>query len=246
VTARADVAGEGALAGRTAVVTGASRGIGLAVAQALAADGMRVVLLARRQPALEAAVASIGERAYDVPCDLTRSDDVVRALATIERSIGLPDLLVNNAGAFALGAVGLMPPDDVDQLLALNVVAPYRLLYALVPGMRLRGSGHVITIGSVADRQTFPENAAYAAGKFGARAMHQVLRDELRGSGVRVSLVSPGPVDTTLWDPIAPETRPGFPTREQMLRPTAVAEAVRWVASCPATVNIDELRLSHA
>ena len=155
-------------------------------------------------------------------------------------------LNASNAGAFALGAVGTMSPDEAERMLQLNLAAPYRLLHALVPRMRARGRGHVVTIGSVADRHAFPENAAYAAGKFGARAMHEVLRQELRGSGVRATLVSPGPVDTTLWDPIQPETRAGFPSRAQMLRPEAVADAVWWAVTRPADVNVDELRISRA
>jgi NADP-dependent 3-hydroxy acid dehydrogenase YdfG len=139
-----------------------------------------------------------------------------------------------------------MPPDEIERMLTLNLVAPYRLLYALVPSMRARGSGHIISIGSVADRVAFPENAGYAAGKFGGRALHEVLRQELHGSGVRVSLVSPGPVDTGIWDPIDPDNRPGFPPRSAMLRAADVADAVQWVASRPAGVNVDELRLSRA
>ncbi len=111
---------------------------------------------------------------------------------------------------------------------------------------RVRNMAIIITIGSVADRTTFPENAGYAAGKFGARAMHEVLRQELRGSGVRVSLVSPGPTDTAIWDPIDPDSRPGFTPRARMLRADAVADAVLWLATRPADVNIDELRLSHS
>lgn len=181
-----------------------------------------------------------------VPCDLTSATAVDGALTRIAREIGTPDLLVNNAGSFALGAVGSMPPAEVEQMLQLNLMAPYRLMHALVPAMRARGSGHVVTIGSVADRSTFPDNAGYAAGKFGARAMHEVLRQELRGSGVRVSLVSPGPTDTPIWDPIDPDSRPGFPSRAQMLPAHAVADAVVWVATRPVGVNIDELRLSHS
>ena len=112
--------------------------------------------------------------------------------------------------------------------------------------MRARGSGHIVTIGSIADRAIFPENAAYAASKFGVRALHEVLRTELRGSGVRTSLVSPGPVDTALWDEIDPDTRPGFTARANMLRSQDVASAVRYVVSAPASVNVDELRLSRA
>lgn len=234
-----------ALEGTNAVVTGASRGIGLAIARALAAAGARVALLARTGEALRAATDAMEGRGLAVPCDLTQEGDVHAALGAIEAAMGVPDLLVNNAGVFALGAIGAMPPAEVEQLVSLNLLAPYRLLHALVPRMRGRGSGHVITIGSIADRQAYPENAAYAAAKFGARAMHEILRQELRGTGVRVSLVSPGPVDTAMWDPIQPETRPGFTPRALMLRPEAVADAVVWVATRPGEVNVDELRLSH-
>ncbi len=230
----------------TAVVTGASRGIGLAIARTLAAGGARVALIARHRESLAAAAAACGAGARAVPCDLTIEDDVARALAELQAAFGVPHLLVNNAGQFALGAIGVMLPADVARMLAINLVAPYRLLHALVPAMRTRGSGHVITIGSVADRSVFPENAGYAAGKFGARAMHEVLRQELRGTGVRVSLVSPGPVDTPLWDAIDPDARPGFTPRAQMLSADSVADAVSWVATRPAHVNIDELRLGRS
>jgi NADP-dependent 3-hydroxy acid dehydrogenase YdfG len=112
--------------------------------------------------------------------------------------------------------------------------------------MSERGSGHVVTIGSVADRIAYPENVAYAASKFAARAVHEVMREELRGSRVRVSLVSTGPVDTTIWDAIDPDHRPGFTPRAKMLRPEAVADAVLYVLTRDAQTNIDELRLSRA
>ena len=234
------------LDGVTALVTGASRGIGLATARRLAADGAQVALLARSRATLAAGVAACGPTARAIACDLTREDEVAHALTELRAIFGVPHLLVNNAGHFALGAVGVMPPAEVERMLTLNVLAPYRLLHALVPEMRARGSGHLITIGSVADRAVFPENAGYAAGKYGARAMHEVLRQELRGTGVRASLVSPGPVDTALWDPIDPDSRPGFTPRAQMLSADAVADAVHWVATRPSSVNIDELRLGRA
>jgi len=237
------------LAGRTAVVTGASRGIGRAITRALAADGARVAAVARHVPSL----ASLAEElestpggAIAIPCDLARESDVSVALSAIAQSIGTPDVLVSNAGVFVLGAIGTLPPGDLEHMVDLNLLAPYRLLHALVPAMRARGSGHVITIGSIADRVTYPENVAYAASKFGARAMHQVLREELRGTGVRATLVSPGPTDTGIWDPIDPDARPGFTPRARMLSPEAVADAVRWVAARPPDVNIDELRLSRS
>lgn len=234
------------LSGASAVVTGASRGIGLEIARALTGAGARVVMLARSQRTLEAEAHAIGNAAIPIVCDLALTDDVEGALEDIHSSLGTPDILVNNAGAFALAAVGAMPVRDAERMLAVNLLAPYALANALVPHMRSRGSGHVVTIGSIADRQTFPENAAYAAGKFGARAMHQVLRDELRGTGVRVSLISPGPVNTPLWDPVGPDGRPGFTPRAKMLTAKAVADAVLWCVTRPPDVNIDELRLTRA
>lgn len=234
------------LAGRTAVVTGASRGIGLAIATALAGAGGRVILLARDAGRLAEITESLGGGAVAIACDLGVSADVDTAIAKIWAVAEVPDVMVSNAGAFVLGLVGAMPPAELEQMLDLNLLAPYRLLHAFVPPMRERRSGDVVTIGSAADRATYPENAAYAATKFGARAMHQVLREELRGSGVRTSLISPGPVDTHIWDPIRPETRAGFPTRDQMLRPEDVAQAVLWAVTQPPHVNVDELRLSRA
>jgi NADP-dependent 3-hydroxy acid dehydrogenase YdfG len=130
--------------------------------------------------------------------------------------------------------------------LDVNLMAPFLVVRAFLSRMRERGHGHVVTIGSIADRSVFPENGAYAASKFGLRALHEVLRAEMRGSGVRATLISPSAVDTALWDAIDPDTRPGFTPRRDMLSPAAVADAVRYAVSRPATVNIDELRLSRS
>jgi NADP-dependent 3-hydroxy acid dehydrogenase YdfG len=127
-----------------------------------------------------------------------------------------------------------------------NLVAPFAILHTFLPAMRARGSGHILTIGSIADRTALPENAAYAASKFGLRGLHEVLRAELRGSGIRASLISPGPVDTPLWDAVDPDHRPGFTPRARMLSAEAVANAVLYVLAQPPQVNVDELRLSHS
>jgi NADP-dependent 3-hydroxy acid dehydrogenase YdfG len=235
-----------ALAGRTAVVTGASRGIGLAIAQALVGAGARVAMLARSADVLAREAAALGEWAVALPCDLADAGAVDGALARIGDRLGTPDILVHNAGAFAIAAVGHLAPTEVERLVTLNLLTPYRFANALVPAMRERGSGHVVTIGSVADRQAFTGNAGYAASKFGARAMHEVLRAELRSTGVRVSLVSPAAVDTSLWDAIGPDTRPGFTPRALMLRAADVADAVLWAVTRRAEVNVDELRLSRS
>ena len=232
--------------GRLAVVTGASRGIGLAIAQRLAADGARVVMLARGLEALAGRAREIGGHAVALRCDLADRASVADAAIRIAAEHGTPDAVVNNAGLFPLSPVAETSLEEFAATVETNLVAPFALVRAFLPAMRARGSGHVVTIGSIADRNTFPGNGAYAASKYGARALHEVMRLELRGSGVRATLVSPGPTDTPLWDPIDPDSREGFTPRAAMLPAGAVADAVLWALTRDAAVNVDELRLSRS
>ena len=240
-------AGEPVLAGRTALVTGASRGIGLACARALAAAGARVAMLARTEDTLRAAARDIGLDALPIACDISRPESARVAVQEVESAFGgSPDIVVNNAGLFALASLEHTAPATFARIVDTNLVGSFTIVHALLPGMRARRAGHIVTIGSIADRNAFPQNAAYAASKFGLRGLHEVLRAELRGSGVRASLVSPGPVDTALWDVVDPDRRPGFTPRAMMLTPVAVADAVLFVLSQPSEVNVDELRLSRS
>lgn len=235
------------LAGRSALVTGASRGIGRATAVALAAAGAEVLLVARGATELRAAAEACGGHGTALTADLRNEAETQRLVTAVLEQLGHgPDILVNNAGIFTLAPSHELEAGDLSAMLDTNLVAPFRLLRAFLPGWRARAAGHVVTIGSVADRTAFPDNAAYAATKFGARALHEVLRAESQGTGVRCTLVSPGPVDTPIWDPIRPETREGFPTRDAMLTAADVAEAVVFAVSRPPHVNIDELRLGRA
>lgn len=235
------------LVGRTALISGASRGIGLEIARALAGAGMHIAMLARSESALHARALEIGALAVPIACDIANADAVQRATERVTALFGgPPDVIVNNAGQFRLATVELTDPRDFQAALEVNLVAPFLLVHTFLAMMRRRRSGHVVTIGSIADRAAFPENGAYAASKFGLRGFHEVLRAELRGSGIRATLVSPGPVDTTLWDEIDPATRPGFTPPLQMLPATAVATAVLYALNQPAGVNVDELRLSHS
>ncbi|MDQ3996185.1 MAG: SDR family oxidoreductase, partial [Gemmatimonadota bacterium] len=209
--------------------------------------GARVAMLARSEETLRRAARDIGLGAVPVVGDISRPDSVHRAVQEVESTFGgAPDIIVNNAGLFTLASLDATSPAEFARTVDTNLVAPFTLLHALLPAMRARRAGHIVTIGSIADRNAFPENAAYAASKFGLRGLHEVLRAELRGSGVRATLVSPGPVDTPLWDPVDPDRRPGFTPRAMMLKPDAVAEAVLYVLAQPADVNVDELRLSRS
>jgi NADP-dependent 3-hydroxy acid dehydrogenase YdfG len=235
------------LEGRTVVVTGASRGIGLAITRTLVADGARVVMLARSAAVLGERARELGPSAVALACDVGDRSDVARASDEIRKwSAGPPDIIVNNAGFFSLAAAEQTRVEDLELALGVNVVGPFALVQAFLAEMRTRASGHIVTIGSIADHSALPENSAYAASKFAARALHEVLRVELRGSGVHATLVSPGPVDTPLWDSIHPDSRPGFTPRRAMLAPEAVAAAVRYAVKQPADVNVDEIRVSRA
>ena len=214
------------LRGRTALVTGASRGIGAAV--------FRV-----------ARSLKTGSRGaiHDRGCDLTDPDQVSRLAADIIGQQGPPDIVVSNAGAFLLRALEATSAADLELQLAANLQAPFAVAKGFLPTMRQAGRGSFITVGSVADHVGYPENAAYAASKYGLRGLHETLLEEYRGSGVRLTLVSPGPTDTSVWDPVDPDHREGFIPRAGMLRPADVAEAILFVATRPDHVLIDWLRL---
>jgi NAD(P)-dependent dehydrogenase (short-subunit alcohol dehydrogenase family) len=224
-----------ALAGRVALVTGASRGIGAATAEALRAAGARVVRVARALPP--------GEDFLDLPADLTDGAQVEALAERVRRELGPPDVVVSNAGGFLLRPLERTTAADFDAQVAINLRAAFTVARAFVPMLRDAGRGRFITVGSVADHVGFPENAAYAASKYGLRGLHETLLAEFRGTGVRLTLVSPGPTDTDIWAPYDPDRREGFPRRAEMLRPADVADAVLFAATRPPHVLVDWLRL---
>jgi NAD(P)-dependent dehydrogenase (short-subunit alcohol dehydrogenase family) len=225
------------LAGRVVLVTGASRGIGAAVAAALAGEGARVVRVAR------SLTESTTERTHDIPCDLTDPHQVSRLGARVMAQYGAPEIVVSNAGAFLLRPLESTTPAELETQLGVNLRAPFYVAQAFLPAMRGAGRGTFITVGSVADHTGFPDNAAYAASKYGLRGLHETLVAEYRGTGVRLTLISPGATDTSMWDPVNPDAREGFVPRAGMLRPADVADTIVFVATRPPQVQIDWLRL---
>lgn len=232
---------------RTAVVTGASRGIGLAITRCLVKHGVRVVMLARNDDVLRGAAQPLGSSAVPLSCDISDAGALGGTIERIRSTLGdAPDVLINSAGLFKLATADTTDPQDFATAIDVNLIAPFRLIRAFLPAMRARKRGHIVSIGSIADHVAFPENSGYAASKFGLRGLHEVLREESRDSGVRVTLISPGPVNTALWDDVNPDDRPGFTPRSAMLAPEAVAAAVLFAVTQPDDVNIDEMRLSRA
>ena len=233
-----------ALAGKTVLVTGGSRGIGHAIGRRLCQQQARVLLVARNESTLAEAARALGADWY--PADVTEPGAVERLTKdTGARWGAAPDVVVHSAGAFALAPIAETTVEAFDEQVAVNLRAVFLLTRALLPGMLARGSGHIVTIGSIAGRQAFPDNGAYAASKFGVRGLHEVLRAELRGTGVRASLIEPAATDTELWDRIDRKRFPDLPARSSMLDVDQVAEAVLYALSRPAGVVVPNLSIER-
>lgn len=232
------------LEGSTALVAGASRGIGASTARALASEGAETVLMARTEADLERMAEEVGGRV--LPADLSSAESVKGAVDGLLEDGVVPDILVNAAGVFDLDSLAHTPLETLDRNLDVNLRGAFLLLQAVLPSMVVRGSGVIVNVGSVAGRRAFPGNAAYSASKYGLRGAHEVLLEEIRGSGVRATLLEPAAVDTGIWDSLAPDERDDLPSRADMLRPEDVAEAVRFVCTRPPGVQVPFLPVEKA
>ncbi len=187
------------LDGRTAIVTGASRGIGAAIARALDRAGARVVLAARDQEALGAVAEDMHNGPVILPVDLADPDAPARLAAEARNRVGAIDVLVNNAALAARTPTEELDAELIDRLYAVNVRAPLLLIAALVPSMVARGRGAIINISSGSAVVGTPRRAAYAATKGAIDAATRSLAIELGPHGIRVNSVAPGVVDTEMW-----------------------------------------------
>ncbi|HUE95696.1 MAG TPA: SDR family oxidoreductase, partial [Longimicrobiaceae bacterium] len=154
--------------------------------------------------------------------------------------------IVNSAGAFTLAPFTETDPHDFDAQLGANLRGPFLVTRAFLPAMLERGSGHIVNIGSIAGRLAMPGNAAYSASKFGLRGLHEVLAAELRGTGVRATLIEPAATDTPLWDAVNPDARDDLPSRSQMLGPDDVARAILFALEQPGSVEVSHLAVQAA
>jgi short-subunit dehydrogenase len=184
---------------QVALVTGASSGIGWAAARALAAHGFRVAVTARRRHRLDRLVAEVsgaGGEAAAFPADLARPEEREWVVEAVRRHWGRIDVLVNNAGFGHYGPTAEVPWELADRMLAVNIEAVVHLTRLVLPEMLARRSGHLINVASVAGDLVVPPSVLYSATKAFVQAFTEGLYRELRGSGVRVSVVNPGPVRT--------------------------------------------------
>ena len=185
--------------GKIVVITGASTGIGAAAARMFAAEGAAVVIAARSQGTLDALAASIsgaGGRVLALSTDVGERSACERLLARAAEQFGGIDVLVNNAGANKRGAIEKYSADELAGVVQVNLVAPIMLTRLVLPYLRKRGRGAIVNVASIAGRIPVGHEAVYSATKFGLRAFTFALVEELEGSNITVSAVSPGPVDT--------------------------------------------------
>ncbi len=209
-----------ALQGRTAIVTGGSRGIGAATARALAARGARVTVFARTADDLERLVRE-GGAALAVAGDVSREADVERLLAEHERALGPCDVLVNNAGILERKVAEDLPPAAFRRVLEVNLTGAFLCARAVIPGMKMRGRGRIVNVASISASLGTPESSAYNASKWGLKGLTKCLAEELRDHGVQVMSVSPGSVATAMVG------RTPFPAR---MSPEDVAGVIAWCA----------------
>lgn len=208
-----------------ALITGAGRGIGRAIAQAFAADGYTVVL-AEVRPALgrraERALRRTGDQVVFVRTDVADSRSVEKAVRVVLRRFGRIDCLVNNAGVLTVGPLARLPLRDLDGMLGVNLRGPLLLARAALPAMLRRGSGSIINIASELGKGGAADYAVYCATKFGVVGLSEALGEELAGTGVLVWAVCPGLVDTAM----ARKTGIRARDRRDLIRPESVARVV--------------------
>jgi 3-oxoacyl-[acyl-carrier protein] reductase len=183
-------------AGKVAVITGASRGIGRAVAVAAADKGASVGLIARSADDLAAVLAEVGGRGAVAVADVGDPDALTAAITSVEGELGPVDVLVANAGIGQYGAFADVTAEEIERLVRVNVLGTMHAIRAVVPGMISRRRGHIVTIGSIAGRIGSPFEALYSATKFAGVGLTEALVVELEPYGIGVSLVNPGPVTT--------------------------------------------------
>lgn len=228
------------LAGKTAVVTGGSRGIGLGIARELAANGCRVAIAGRDPQALEEAISSLRREGLSLSakrCDVSDPEQVYEFFQAFRDRMSSLDFLINNAGAaHALANVDQLAAEEFRRVVDVNLVGTFLCCRTAIP---LMSSGAVIVNNiSVAAGQIFAGMSAYSASKAGALALTNTLREELRGKGIRVLALIPGAVDTDIWQQFWPEA-----PREKMISVRDVARAVVLALTMPASASIDEIRI---
>lgn len=226
-----------------ALITGASSGIGKSTALAFAAAGIDLALVSRTPEKLEEVAQTArqaGVTAKSYPVDLGQVNQVQKQIGAIIAEFGPVDILVNSAGMAYTGPLRDTALTDWQRLFDLNLTSVWPCTLAVLPGMRQQGRGTVINVVSIAAHQVFPNWGAYCASKFALLALSKALAAEERANGIRVTAISPGSVNTPIWDT---ETVQADFDRSAMLTPEAVAQSILHAVQLPAEAVLEELIL---
>ncbi len=226
------------LENKTVVVTGASEGIGLAIAKTFAERGARVVLTSRHADKLERAAAEFESSPLWTPCDVSKPQEVDALRAFVLSKLGPPDILVNNAGISVFKPVWEISPETWRSVLDTNLTGTFLVTRAFLPEFMSRRSGHIVNIVSVAAIANFTRCSAYCASKYGQLGFTRVLRQEMIPYNVRVTAVLPGATDTAIWNEADEDV-----DRAVMMRPEDIARSVLLACELGPNATAEEIIL---
>jgi ribitol 2-dehydrogenase len=232
---------DGSLKNRTMIVTGASSGIGAAVARRFAAEGVKLALVARSAERLKALAGEVGSGHLILPLDLTNSADVATMVKTTMDRFGHVDILFANAGSYVAGDAVNGDPDEWDRVVDINVKSVFRAVHAVLPGMIARRSGDIVVTSSIAGHQAIPWEPVYSATKHAVQSFVHGVRRQVAKHHVRVGALAPGMVLNELWGLTDPEEIGRRVEAHSGLRNDDVVDALLFMLTRPPHVAIRDL-----
>ncbi|MFC9778557.1 3-ketoacyl-ACP reductase [Paenibacillus chitinolyticus] len=226
------------LKNKTAIITGAGKGIGKAAAAALAKEGVNLGLLARSTADLEALQKELsgtyGINVFYASADISKPSEVQQAISSLTGELGHVDILINNAGIAQFGTVADMDPEQWERIIQVNLMGTYYVTRAVLPGMIQQNSGNIINVASTAGERGFATGSAYCASKFGVLGLTEALMQEVRKSNIRVTALTPSTVNTDL----ASNAGLKIGDEDRMMQPEDVAELITTTLKLPPRVFI--------
>ncbi|MFE6796630.1 3-ketoacyl-ACP reductase [Paenibacillus chitinolyticus] len=223
---------------KTAIITGAGKGIGKAAAAALAKEGVNLGLLARSTADLETLQKELsgtyGVNVFYASADISKPSEVQQAISSLTGELGHVDILINNAGIAQFGTVADMDPEQWERIIQVNLMGTYYVTRAVLPGMIQQNSGNIINVASTAGERGFATGSAYCASKFGVLGLTEALMQEVRKSNIRVTALTPSTVNTDL----ASNAGLKIGDEDRMMQPEDVAELITTTLKLPPRVFI--------
>ena len=235
----------GSLSGKTAIVTGGTRGIGRAIAERLLEEGVRVAFCGTRQATVDTAAfeLSVKGEVLGLVADVTMLDQVRQMVAEVNESFGGVDILVNNAGAGWFAPVAELSPENFDRMIALNLSGVYYSCHEVLPIYKQRGGGDIVNISSLAGKNPFAGGAGYNASKFGLNGFSEAMMLDHRADGVRVSYIMPGSVATEFGGQPSPADNSGDQESGWKIAPEDIAEVVVTLLRMPRRTTISRVEI---